>query len=157
MMDELLLAAYHTVHGFPGGAKALAPRLGMAPSTLSNKVDPMVDTHKLSLTEALAAMLATGDFSILNVLAEQTGHVVLPAGSFGDMADTAVLELFARIQVEQGDVARALLSALEDGRFQPHEVEALSRETMEFIQAIQHFIGRIRGVTQVSRLRKVMP
>jgi hypothetical protein len=150
MISELELAAYHTVHNFQGGAKALASRIGLAPSTLSNKVDPSIDSHKLSLAESLALMLVTGDFRILHVLAAETGHIVIPKGEAGDGSDAALLELYAKMDAEQGDVAKALLAALEDGRFTSSEVARISKEVSESIAAQQAFLKRLRGLCPTS-------
>lgn len=45
-------AAYDTVHQYPGGSEALAPRLGMSAAVLRGKVNPNTDRNLLSLQEA---------------------------------------------------------------------------------------------------------
>jgi hypothetical protein len=50
-LDE---AQYRVVHDFKGGVVALAPLVRMNPGTLSNKVNPSVETHHLTVDEAVA-------------------------------------------------------------------------------------------------------
>ncbi|MFH7611555.1 hypothetical protein RA272_29150, partial [Pseudomonas syringae pv. tagetis] len=64
-------AAYDTVHQYPGGSEALAPRLGMSAAVLRGKVNPNTDRNLLSLQEADALMARTGDFRILHALCAQ--------------------------------------------------------------------------------------
>jgi len=65
-------AAYNTVHDHPGGASALAPRMGIkSPAVLNSKVNPNTDTHHLTLAEASKLMALTGDFRILQALSAE--------------------------------------------------------------------------------------
>jgi len=58
-------AAYHTVHDYPGGAEALAPRMGMSAAVLRNKVNPNNTTHHLTYAEAQRIVALTGDVRML--------------------------------------------------------------------------------------------
>ena len=54
---NIIDAAYHTVHDYPGGATALALRLGIkSPAVLNSKVNPNTDTHHITLVEAIKIM-----------------------------------------------------------------------------------------------------
>ena len=68
-------AVYRTVHEYPGGATALAARMGMSSNMLSNKVNPNNDTHHLRLDEANTLMSFTNDYRILHAQAETHSKV----------------------------------------------------------------------------------
>ena len=66
-------AAAQTVDQYPGGAESLAPRIGMSAGILRNKVNANNTTNHLSLAEANRIMSVTGDFRILQAMAQEHG------------------------------------------------------------------------------------
>src|SRR5690606_4424393 len=72
-------AAYSTVHDYPGGAEALAARMGKSAAVLRSKVNPNTSTHHLTLAEADEILGKTRDLRMLHALAANHGCVVLPA------------------------------------------------------------------------------
>lgn len=117
-------AAYDTVHQYPGGSEALAPRLGMSAAVLRGKVNPNTDRNLLSLQEADALMARTGDFRILHALCAQHGFVAKrsDAPEAGSLI-SALLQAAAA----KGDLAELVSSALDDGRISPNEAAAIAR------------------------------
>lgn len=67
-------AAYHTAHGYPGGVRALAARIGMSPNVLQNKVNPNQESHHLTLAEAVTLMDVTDSDAILLAMAAHRGY-----------------------------------------------------------------------------------
>jgi hypothetical protein len=75
---NILDAAYHTVHDYPGGASALAPRLGKSHATLSHEVRPPANSQaKLGLRDAQRIMALTGDYRILQAQAAELGFFLV--------------------------------------------------------------------------------
>ena len=65
---DVLDAAYHTAHAYPGGVPALAQRMGMSQNTLAHKVSLANETHHLSLREAVAMQEVSQDKRIAQAM-----------------------------------------------------------------------------------------
>ena len=117
-------AAHKTVHNPKhGGAIALAARMGMSSTVLNNKVNPNTDTHHLRLDEALTIMEFTSDYSIIQSMAQQLGGEFTT--SAGESTQASILMSALSTSVCQGDIMAEIKSALEDGRIDLAEEEAL--------------------------------
>jgi hypothetical protein len=72
-------AAYNVVHDYPGGALALAPRLGKHASSLNNEVNPPANpvpgapTPKFGIVDAIKITHLTGDVRIVAAFNEECG------------------------------------------------------------------------------------
>lgn len=143
-LDE---ARYRIVHEYPGGAVRLAPLVGMRPGTLSNKVNPEVETHHLSVDEAVAIQHAARRADILLAEAALLGYACTPVDKQpGGGSDVDLLLQYAVINSELGDVAQAMIDALADGRFERHEFETVRREIYEAINAQVELMHRLEAV-----------
>ena len=143
-MSAVADAAYNTVHDYPGGAEALAPRMGKSAKVLDSKVNRNEFRHHLTLREAVQIMGLTGD------------HRMLRAVVYAGIADEQLLELVAAVHSETGDVSRSLVAALADGRVTESEFEAFDQQTHEAMSAIADLRDRLRGmVVPESTLRRV--
>lgn len=116
LLDE---AKYPVVHDFKGGAVALAPLVRMKPGTLSNKVNPSVETHHLTVDEAVAIQHTARDCRILVAEAHLLGHTCIPLGELASVSDVALLDAYARYHAKVGETAAAIRAALADGRITP--------------------------------------
>ena len=72
---DVLDAAYHTAHSFRGGVPALAQRMKANSDTLMKKVSVNVETHHLTLKEAVCMQEVTGNVAILQAMAHALGYV----------------------------------------------------------------------------------
>lgn len=126
-------AAYDTVHQYPGGSEALAPRMGMSAATLRGKVNPNTDRNLLSLQEADALMARTGDFRILHALCAEHGFIVqrVDAPESGTLI-TALLSAAAA----KGDLAELVSKAMADNRITPNEADDISRACQQVMAAL---------------------
>ena len=92
-VKAVMAAAQQSAQSYPGGTHAVAKRMAtllgkMVPSTLEKKINPNCDTHHLSVQEAMALQLVTGDASMLQAMAEALGFVCMravPASSTNPM------------------------------------------------------------------------
>lgn len=155
MIDEdlfgpLQVAMYRTVHDFAAGgrrgAAALGPRVGMHPGVLSNKVNPLVDTHHLTVEEAVAIQAAAGDCRIHEAEGLVIGRGSIPLGKYGDLSDVALLDAYSDVHVELGELAVALRAALADGRVTDAEANRCEREVGDAIQALLELRARVRSL-----------
>lgn len=137
-------AAYHVVHDYPGGAKALAPRLGKSHGHLCHEVrPPRESTAKLGLADALKISEMTGDHRILMAFAESLGYrcvrVEIPA------ARGELLEAVSRFAKETGEALMAMHRAIEDGRVTENEVREFERQVADIAPAAVSLAERMRG------------
>lgn len=136
-------AAYHTVHDYPGGAPALAPRIGIAsPRVLDNKVNPCQGHHKLTLREAEDLIAFTGDLRILEALAGRFGLVLVPVEPFNGVSDAALLDTYTRLMKELGEFSATFHDALADGEITADELERMRVEMRDFERAGEELLNR---------------
>lgn len=74
-MSAIEDAAYNTVHDYPGGAEALAPRMGKSAKVLDSKVNRNEFKHHLTLHEAVQIMGLTGDHRMLRAICRHLGYL----------------------------------------------------------------------------------
>ena len=70
-------AAHRIGHEYPGGAVALAHRIGINPTVFNSKLNPNNLTHHLTLAEAQRMQLLTGRTDILEAMASELGYVIM--------------------------------------------------------------------------------
>ena len=141
-MSAVADAAYNTVHDYPGGAEALAPRMGKSAKVLDSKVSRNVSTHHLTLHEAVQIMGLTGDHRMLRAICRHLGYLdPIRAVVYEGIADEQLLELVAAATVTSSD----------------HEFESFDEQTIEAMTALAELRDRLRGmvVEDPVRLRKV--
>lgn len=78
--EHIIEAIQTAVKKHPGGVRAMAAEMDMAPSSLGNVLNPYADrtTVKLGLEQAAFIMRRTGDVSALQLLAAEFGYTLLP-------------------------------------------------------------------------------
>lgn len=125
---NILDAAYHTVHDYPGGANALAPRMGIkSPAVLNSKVNPNTDTHHISLVEASKLMAITGDPRILQSLNAEHGKVAIDLPVIPECRDSALTELILNMGIAGGDIQAVFKEMMADGRVTLGEAMDMSK------------------------------
>lgn len=142
------LDAFHqTVHSAPGGAEAIAPRMGMSAAILRNKANPNSAANKPTLDEADRLMGITGDYSILHALAENHGFVLTKLDD-QPASDMGVLENVTGIWQRLGDVATEVHKTLEDGRVEAHEVARVRAAVFKAFGPMMQLIERLSGMAE---------
>lgn len=121
-------AAYNTVHDFPGGANALAPRMGIkSPAVLNSKVNPNTDTHHLTLSEASKMMAITNDYRVLQSLNAEHGKVAIDLPQIPECCDAALTELILNMGIGGGDIQAVFKEMMLDGRITRGEAMDMSK------------------------------
>ena len=150
-MSVVADAAYNTVHDYPGGAEALAPRMGKSAKVLDSKVNRNEFKHHLTLHEAVQMMGLTGDHRMLRAICRHLGYLdPIRAVVYEGIADEQLLELVAAVHSETGDVSRSLVAALADGQVSQREFEAFDEQTIEAMTALAELRDRLRGMVAES-------
>jgi hypothetical protein len=154
LFDRLDVAIHETVHGYVDpatrqkGAVALAPRVGVAAGTLSNKANPLMPDHKLGLAESVVVQVASGDYRILHAYAAVLRHCAYPLPETGDPDDVEVLECYALLHQRIGEKAAAVRQALADRVITAAEVAQIRDLFDEMVRAGLCLVSRLEDLAQ---------
>lgn len=133
---DVIDAAHKTVHNpNHGGSTAIAARMGMSNTVLNNKVSPTCSTHHLRLDEALTIMEFTGDHSIIQAMAHRLGGVFCAVD--GEATQASIIMTALSTSACQGDIMSEMQQALEDGRIDCKEHEALQTKIQDAMVALR--------------------
>lgn len=137
-------AAYSAIHDFKAGAQCLATQLGMPLSTLYNKVNSSIDSHQLTMREAISLMAITRDYRLLAAIAQTLGHVAIPVIE-SDVAtgDAELLSLYARLHRQLGNFSGSIEDALRYGTISREDIKGIEHDFFEAITAGLTFISRM--------------
>jgi len=136
-------ALYAAVHDYPGGAAALAPRMGIAASTLLSFANPNCESHRWPLARALQVAALTGDKRPIEAICDEAGGVFIPLGAFAQVGNGTLFKRLTKLASEFGDVPRRIQQALtDDGRISTREWRDIRREIYELQQAAAA-VGRV--------------
>lgn len=146
MFTPLEEAQYRVVHDFKGGAVRLASLAGMSAGTLSNKVNPGMETHKLSVGEAVVIQNLARDYRILHAEASSLNHVCIPLVDYAGISDTELLNAYARVHQEMGEMAGAINRAFNDKHITRTELDAISKEMDDSVRAMFDLRARLEAL-----------
>lgn len=137
-------AAAQTVDQYPGGAESLAPRIGMSAGILRNKVNANNTTNHLSLAEANRIISMTGDFRILQAMAQEHGFALTRVEQAEEGGN--ILNAMLGLEVAGGEFARTIHDALADGLITSNEMKAIAAAGHASQAALIGLIHRLRNV-----------
>jgi hypothetical protein len=138
---DVIDAAYHTAHGFPGGVPALSQRMGMIPSTLMSKVALNNTSHHVTLREAVTMQEVTGNVSILQAMAASLGYdIVKSIAAASDDPITLNWQMVAALADMQHSIADAMQHGVS--RNSLHRVEVQAAESSS---AINNMVAALRA------------
>lgn len=133
---DVIDAAHKTVHNPKhGGSTAIAARMGMSSTVLNNKVNPNTDTHHLRLDEALTIMEYTNDTAIIQAMAQRLGGVFTRVDD--ETTQASIIMTALSTSACQGDIMSEMQQALEDGRIDCKEHDALQTKIQDAMVALR--------------------
>lgn len=144
-------ACYHAVHEYPGGAASLAPRMGLAVSTLQNMASPSQEAHGWNVARLRQLLAFTRDMRPLDALCEEAGGVFVPCAIFAGVSDVALLETVTHMCKEFGDVSGALNEAMADGNITEREFDTIKQQVYELNQATCEFLNRVAQLVKKEK------
>lgn len=148
-------AAYNVVSDYPGGAFALAARLGKKPSTLTHELNPAANPNaKLGLETAVKISELTGDHRILHAFAEQLGYRCVRVGVIDSIDAPDVLREISVFAKETGEALIAAHRAIEDGSLTENEIETFEREVADIAPAAVTVAKAMRDLAERERLKR---
>lgn len=128
-------ALYHAVHDYPGGAQALAPRMGVSGSTLQNMADPRQPNHTWPLRRFQQVVALTGDTRPVQALCAENGGVFVPTTRLSESSVPELFRAVSKLAAEFGDVVREIENDMADGRITPRERDMIQKQLNELIEA----------------------
>lgn len=140
--EDVMFAAYHTAHEFPGGVPALARRMAMSANTLQNKVNPQNTTHHLTLREACTMQDVSGDYRVLHTLSARLNHAAI---SMHTDANGMTLGKVTALAKEFGDVLTAVNESVADGSVSPNDMRHMEKEAGELMGALHGLLANLRA------------
>ena len=142
MSMNILDAAYHVVHDYPGGAHSLGPRMGKNPNTLNHEVAGD-GTAKFGLADAVKASQMARDYRILHAFAEECGHMCVPLPTLEGTANCA-LEALAKTSQQFATLCTEVCSSTADGVISDNELQAVERARADLLTRLAHLGHTIR-------------
>ena len=130
-MDSLDQAIYDIVHNSDITPKGLADRLGMTHQVLLNKANSNCDTHKMTVREAHAIQLITGNHAVVSAMQTELNLQERKT------APASVLASVLNAGKEHGDVLASIQASLEDGKLTEAEKSEIFKEIDETEAALK--------------------
>lgn len=143
---NIIDAAHMIGHEYPGGAGALASRIGIGHVVFNNKINPNNTTHHLTLVEALRMQQLAGRNDILFAMAEALGFVCLAMPSADHCAN--VDREIAVVCKEFGEYIASVTKAVEDGNVTGNELKRSEHELADLIATAQALQATLASMNQ---------
>jgi Phage regulatory protein CII (CP76) len=146
MFDAIERASYRLVHDFNGGAPRLAALTNMNAGTLQHKVNPTMETHHLTLKEAVSLMFVSQDFRLLHAICHELGFACVQSGRLEGLSDVEFLNVYAEAMKKVGKMSEAISDAFDDRRITTQEVKRVHDETLEAITVMAELPLRMEAM-----------
>lgn len=146
--DDLGIAYRNTVHGYAGGMEELATMTRTSPAVIYNQANLNMPGHVPSVKMIRAVLKITKNLSCLEVIAKENGAALFRLPDFSKGGDAALLEVFARMNKEYGDIGGKLADALSNGELSIAEAAGLEKEATEMIAVLSEFVSRVKGIAK---------
>lgn len=148
---NVLLAAYHLVKDFVGGAAALAAMLpNKSGTTLSHEINPHCHHAKLGLDDAVRISVLANDPRILHAFAAEMNCLVIPL-AVPDPGGQCAFARTAALAREFGELMGELTTTLADGQVTLNELRRTEREAGELVAALHLVLAEVRGIHEATK------
>ena len=153
-LSSLDKAKYQTVRGYKGGAAKLAPMIGIKNSkTLSNKVNPNLELHQLTVDESIYLQRITKNYEMLHATALLLDHVCLPipVTELKKISDIELLDSWGKWHAQIGVTVETMREALDDNIIDEDEVNDIERDMHHAIACGMALVERFKVMSQRPR------
>ncbi|MPS27576.1 MAG: hypothetical protein E2576_11085 [Alcaligenaceae bacterium] len=141
-------ALYHAVHDYPGGAEALAVRMGISASSLQHKVNPRYPTAHCSPEEMVEIVELTGDTGPLIAIAHRLRAVVTFLPALADECDDGLMSRTAEACREFGELIAEVGEAVADGRVTDNELRRVEAGITDLHKAMHGLHAMLVGINE---------
>jgi len=125
----------------PPGMGTLAGALGIAESSLQNKVSITNHAAHCSPEEMARIMDITGDHGALHALNARLGYVAMALPQLSNFEDDSAVQLMTTTIKEFGELMAEASADLANGRVTDNQMARISKEGIEAIAAIQQLLS----------------
>jgi len=141
---DVMDAARTLAHDQPGGATALAVRMGCNGTTLNHELRE-TGGAKLGLRRAVLMTVLTGDLRILNAFAAEAGCMVLQLPEALQVDGNECMQDLGRTAKEFADVVQEVSASCADGDITANELQRVERQWAELVTAGQRLLAGLRA------------
>lgn len=148
-MTSLRDLAYNLARAYPGGAAALAFRMGKNPTTFSHELRGQ-GSAKLGLEDAQAMTELSGDLRILEAWNAEHGLVVIrmPEAHTGPVG--GCLDKLSATAKEFSEMVTEVAGDMGDGRISDNELQRIEREGADLLAAVHQLLNAARAVNALE-------
>lgn len=132
---------YKVSHDY--GLRKMAAHLGRSYNVVKNKVDPNCVSHHTYAHEIDLIAAAADTNAFAEYFADQRGLMCVSKPDFEGVSDQAILELFLKLQKEQGDWSEKISDALSDGGVTWDELITIRKEYNDFTAVAAEIMSRL--------------
>lgn len=152
MSSPVLDAAYFMARDYPGGAEALAQRIGKSPVTFRHELRPPEGgSAKLGVQTLLDAMHLSGDHRPFFAMGAELGYLTVPLPAVDDVAGATTIEAVSAVASEFGQYIAEVGRALADGRVSDNELDSVTRELGELTARAQRLQALLVALNAASK------
>ncbi|MBA3756505.1 MAG: hypothetical protein H0X02_09865 [Nitrosomonas sp.] len=151
---DLFDIIHEEAHAYPGGVEALARRMGRNPGTLRKKLLPNKDTHDLTVKELRQMVAYCKTDRVARGFADDRELMCISKPNYSGLSDQAILDLFLRLQREQGEWAEEIREAIHNGEVDWDELMRIRKEFNGFIVAASEIMSRLESYMGVSEEKR---
>lgn len=131
-------AAYRIGQDYPGGAEALALRMGRP--NLSDELNPGRAGAKLGVKDAVEMQVLSGDFRVLLAMAAECGFLCVPLPSTGGPGQVVSAESVAQLAQEFADLMGSAVTAFADDKITGTELRQLELHSGHLVASLQSLL-----------------
>lgn len=125
----------------------IARVMAKSPTTLSNKLNTNIDSHVLTLQEAIAIQNITNDSRILNAWAYSEGKTVIDLPDVG-LSDEELADQVLHLQEASGDFAKSVRLSRADGVVTASDFDVIQKRSLAAITAILHVTAELEQMVR---------
>lgn len=146
-MTTLRDHAYQLARAYPGGAAALALRMGKSSTTLNHELLG-TGTAKLGLEDAATMTALSGDLRVLEAWNAEHGLLVIRMPVLISGNAGGCLDKLSQTAKEFSELVAEVAADLGDGRLSDNELARIEREGAEVLAAVHSLLNSARVLNQ---------
>ncbi|GGX33153.1 hypothetical protein GCM10007242_45300 [Pigmentiphaga litoralis] len=141
-------ALYHAVHSYPGGAEAMAVRMGISSSSLQHKVNPAYPKAHCSPEEQAMICELANDRGPLIAFAARLDCIVLPLPAVDGAHDEDLMRRTSAACVEFGELITEVGFTTADGRVTDNELRRVEAGITDLTRALHTLLAGLQAMNQ---------
>ena len=144
-MTTLRDQALNLARAYPGGAAALALRMGKNPTTLNHELVGQ-GTAKLGLEDTATLTALSGDLRVLEAWNAEHGLIVLRMPQLVGDSVGECLDKLSKTAKEFSELVSEVAKDLGDGRVSDNELQRIEREGADVLVAVHALLQAARAL-----------